>query len=70
MTLKLEGDLDILKMYHYTKSEAASLRHSKLSVWIGKKLKICLMVKMSKALNYFERYRNRYSDQAPAVADQ
>jgi len=31
MTLKLEGDLDILKTYPHTKNEAASLRHSKLS---------------------------------------
>jgi len=27
-TLKLEGDLDILKMYIYTENEAASLVHS------------------------------------------
>jgi len=25
---------------------------------------------MLKASNYFKRYRNRYSDQAPAVSDQ
>jgi len=30
MTLKLEGDLDILKMYPHTEKKAASLRHSKL----------------------------------------
>jgi len=30
VTLKLEGDLDILKMYLHTKNEAVSLRHSKL----------------------------------------
>jgi len=30
MTLKLEGDLDILKMYLYTENEVAVLRHSKL----------------------------------------
>jgi len=30
MTLKLEGDLDILKMYLHTENEAARLRHSKL----------------------------------------
>jgi len=30
MTLKLEGDLDILKMYLHTKNEVARLRHSKL----------------------------------------
>jgi len=30
MTLKLEGDLHILKMYLHTENEAASLRHSKL----------------------------------------
>jgi len=30
MTLKLEGDLDILKMYFYTKNEVTRLKHSKL----------------------------------------
>jgi len=63
MTLKLEDNLDILQMYPHTENEAASLRHSKLRAWIEKNTKICLKVKMSKALNYFERYRNRYSDQ-------
>jgi len=31
MTLKLEGDLDILKMYLHTEDEVAMLRHSKLN---------------------------------------
>jgi len=30
MTLKLEGDLDILKMYLHIKNEITRLRHSKL----------------------------------------
>jgi len=30
MTLKLEDDIDILKMYLYTQNEVARLRHSKL----------------------------------------
>jgi len=30
MTLKLEGDLDILKMYFHTENEVATLRHSKM----------------------------------------
>jgi len=30
MTLKPEGDLDVLKMYPHTRNEAAGLRHSKL----------------------------------------
>jgi len=30
MTLKLDGDLDMLKMYLYTENEAADLRNSKL----------------------------------------
>jgi len=30
MTLKLEGDLDILKMYLHTENEVARLKHSKL----------------------------------------
>jgi len=72
--LKLEGDLDSLKMYLHTENEAASLRHSKLRAWIGKNTKMSQgqwsRSKMSKAPNYFERYRNRYSDQAPAVSDQ
>jgi len=52
MTLKLEGDLDVLKM------------HSKLRARVKKsKVKV-------KAPNYFERYRNRYSDEAPAVFDE
>jgi len=32
MTLKLEGDLDILKMYLYTENEFAKLRHLKLLI--------------------------------------
>jgi len=32
MTLKLEGHLDILKMYLHTENEVATLRHSKLLV--------------------------------------
>jgi len=47
MTLKPENDLDILNMYLHTENVSWS------------KVK----VKMSKALNYFERYRNRYPDQ-------
>jgi len=31
MTLKLEGDLDILKMYLHTENEAASFRHAILN---------------------------------------
>jgi len=32
MTLKLEVDLDILKMYLYTENKVAMLRHSKLVI--------------------------------------
>jgi len=32
MTLKLEGDLDILKMHLHTENEVAGLRHSKLLI--------------------------------------
>jgi len=42
-------------------------RHLLISETI-KNTKICLKVKMSKALSYFERYCNRYSDQAPAIS--
>ena len=41
MTLKLEDDLDVLKMYPDTENEAASLRHSNLEL----ELKKCVMVK-------------------------
>jgi len=36
MTLKLEGNLDILKMYLHTGNEVASSMHSKLRVLAGK----------------------------------
>jgi len=36
MTLKVEGDLDILKMYLHTENEAVSLRHSKLRALLKK----------------------------------
>jgi len=32
MILKLEGDLDILKMYLYTENEVAKLRHPELLI--------------------------------------
>jgi len=72
MTLKHEADLDILKVYLHTENDAASLGHSKLRTWIGKKYENVSRskVKMSKAPNYFQHYRNGYSDQAPAVSDQ
>jgi len=44
MTLKLEDDPDILKIYAHTENEAASLRHSNLRALI-KKYEICLVVK-------------------------
>jgi len=44
MTLKLEGDQDIPKMYLHTENEAAGLMHSKVTAIIGK-LRKCLMVK-------------------------
>jgi len=72
--LKLKGDRDILKMYTHTENEADSLKHSKLGTWIEKIWKYISSskanVKMSKAPNYLERYRNRYSDQAPAISGQ
>jgi len=36
MTLKLEGDLNILKMYLHAENEAARLRHSKIGAQIEK----------------------------------
>jgi len=74
MTLKLEGDRDTLKMYLHTESEAAILRDSELLAWI-EKIRKCLKVKgqgqnAKSSELYFERYRNRYSDQAPTISDQ
>jgi len=73
MTLKLEGDLDILKMCLHTQNKATSLRDSKLTAWIQKYENMSqskVKVKMSKAPNYFQHYRNIDSDQAPAISDQ
>jgi len=71
MSLILEGDLDILKIYPQAENEAVSLRHSKLRACIAKIRKYVsrskVEVQMSKVLNYIERCRDRYSDQAPAV---
>jgi len=67
MTLKLKGDLDILKMYFRAENEAygiANFNWKKTRTYVSR-----VKVKMSKAQNYFERYRNRYSVQAPAVSD-
>jgi len=61
MTLELEGHLDILKINLHANNEAAN----KIKNVSGSTVK----VKMSKAPNYFERYRNRYSDQATAISD-
>jgi len=43
-TLKLVGNLYMLKMYLHIENEAASLRHSKLRAGIGKNTKICRKV--------------------------
>jgi len=73
MILKIEGNRDVLKMHPHTENEADSLRHSKLSASIEKYKDISRLkvkVKMSKALNYFKRYRNKYSIQDPAISGQ
>jgi len=57
-------------MYHHTENEAASLKHSKLRAWIEKIRCLKVNVKMSKAPNYLERYRNRYPYQTPAISGQ
>jgi len=72
MTLKHEGDLDILKMYILTLKMKLCLRHLRTQSLNFKNTKIKVKgqgVKMSKALNYFERYHNRYMYQAPAFSD-
>jgi len=56
-------------MYPHTENEAASLRHLKVRAWIEKYEKIKVKIEMLKTPNNFERYRNRYSDQAPAISD-
>jgi len=45
MTLKLEGDLDILRMYIHIENEVARLKHSKLLTVDEIKDKIALRVK-------------------------
>jgi len=65
LTYKLEGDLDILKMYLYAENEVAMLRHSKLLIEDdmctanGKNTKIAVRVKgqdkMSLTLSHFQR---------------
>jgi len=60
-TLKLEGKIDILKMYLHTENKAASLRYTKLTPlnWTQIRnyvLRSKIKVKMSKAPNYFERH--------------
>jgi len=63
MTLKLEGDLDILKMYLHTENEAASIQNLEIELEkIQNVLRTNVKVKMSKPPNY---YHNRHSDQAP-----
>jgi len=69
LTLKLEGDLDVVKMYLHTENEAASLKDSKLRAEL-KKISPSKEVKMSKAPNYFQCYHIRCFDQVPAVFDQ
>jgi len=44
MTLKLEGVLGILKIYHHTENEDAILQHSKLELEL-KQIQKCLKIK-------------------------
>jgi len=67
MTSKL---LDIPKTDHHAENKATSLRHSKHRARI-EKIRKCVSrseVKLSKAPNYFESYRSRYSDQPPSIS--
>jgi len=71
MTLKLEGNLDILKMYPHIENKAAGLRHSKLKAWILKNIKICLKVKVQDVKSselLRQHYHNIYSDHAPTIS--
>jgi len=51
MTLKLEGDLDILKMYRHTENEVASIQNLELE--LGKCVRVKGQCQMSKAANHF-----------------
>jgi len=57
MPLKLEGDLDI----HNLELELKNNIHKYVSM-------SKVTVKTSKALNYFEHYRNRHSNRTPAIS--
>jgi len=61
-------------MYPHTENEATSLRHSNIEHELKQVRKYVsrseARIKVSKASNYFERYRNRYIDQAPSIFDQ
>jgi len=74
ITLKLEYNLNILQLHLHTENKAANLKDSKLEACVEKLLKYAsrskVKVKMSKTPNYFERYRNGHSDQAPATSGQ
>jgi len=61
MTLKLKGDLGFPRMYLDTENEAASFRHTTLDVEL-KKYEDMSQGQNVKAPNYFETYRNRYSE--------
>jgi len=62
LTLKLEGDLDILKMYVHSE-KTASLRHSELKLELKKIRKYVSRSKVKIKMSSYELLGNRYSDQ-------
>jgi len=64
MTLKLEGDLDILKMYLHTDYEVARLRYSKL-LTVGQ---ICMANEKIRNSSYSQRSRSNITNSQPLLA--
>jgi len=64
MTLKLEGDLDILKVYFYAENEVAGLRHSKLLIMD----EICMANKKYENSCQGQRSRSNVTNFQPLLA--
>jgi len=74
MTLKLEGDLDILKMYLYNEYEVARSRHSKLlimdEICTANETKIAVNVKGQMSPTNSSIHQAAYSYQVTSISDQ
>jgi len=72
VTLRLTHNLETRRWPRYSK-DTFTLKMKLLAKGnqnLELEFRKCLKVKRSKAPNCFERYRNRYSDQASAISDQ